>query len=116
DSRLVLVVDDNLDAARSLSLLLELQGHRVEMVHDGQAALDILEGLEPDLVLLDIGLPRLNGYEVARRIRARLGGANLRLVAVTGWGQDEDKERALEAGFDEHVTKPIDNEVLARIL
>lgn len=110
--RRVLVVDDNVDAAESLRVMLELKGHDVRVAHDGAAALDAAERFGPEVVLLDIGLPRMDGYEVARRIRAMPGGEKLRLVALTGWGQEDDKRRAREAGFDEHLTKPVDSDLL----
>jgi CheY-like chemotaxis protein len=114
--RRVLVVDDNVDAADSLGMLLSLQGHATEVVHDGMAALDTLGAFEPEIVLLDIGMPVMDGYEVARRIRRQPGGDRILLVAVTGWGQEGDKGRAREAGFDEHVTKPVDSEALQRLI
>ncbi len=103
----VLVVDDNRDAADSCTTLLELSGHRVKTAYNGTRALQVGESFRPEVVLLDIGLPDINGYEVARRIRASAWGANLPLVAVTGWGKDEDRERALAAGFNHHLTKPV---------
>jgi CheY-like chemotaxis protein len=103
----VLVVDDNRDAADSCAMMLELSGHRVETAYNGTRALQIGESFHPHVVLLDIGLPDINGYEVARRIRDSAWGAELPLVAVTGWGKDEDRERAYAAGFDHHLTKPV---------
>jgi hypothetical protein len=110
----VLVVDDNVDSATSLTMLLQTMGFEAESAHDGMEALEAVERLAPDTVLLDIGLPRLNGYEVARRLRER-GGRQL-LIALTGWGQEEDRERARAAGFDHHLVKPVDLEQLSRIL
>jgi len=110
----VLVVDDNVDSATSLTLLLQTMGFEADSAHDGVEALEAVERLAPDTVLLDIGLPRLNGYEVARRVRER-GGRQL-LIALTGWGQEEDRERARAAGFDHHLVKPVDLEQLSRIL
>jgi signal transduction histidine kinase len=110
----VLVVDDNRDAAQTLAELLELIGHAPATAHDGASALDMLRDFEPDVVLLDIGLPDINGYEVARRIRA-MGAGSPRLVALTGWGQPDDKRRAAEAGFDAHWTKPVDPAKLEEI-
>jgi CheY-like chemotaxis protein len=104
----VLIADDNHDAAASLAALLELEGHRVEVVHDGADALEALRRARPELALLDIGMPKVNGYEIARRTRAEPWGRATTLVAVTGWGQDSDRERALAAGFDRHGVKPID--------
>jgi len=112
----VLVVDDNHDAAESLAMLLELDNCSVQVAFDGLSALDVLETFKPDIALLDIGMPGMDGYELARRIRAtRLGGV-LVLVALTGWGQADDKKRAAETGFDEHLTKPVDPELLTRVL
>jgi len=110
--RRVLLVDDNADAAESLSAALRLDGHTVALAHDGPQALALARLFHPQLVLLDIGLPGLNGYEVARRLRAAPGGEALRLVAITGWGQDADRERARAAGFDLHLTKPVDQQRL----
>ena len=112
----VLVVDDNRDAAESLAMVLRLTGHEVALAHDGPGALDAAGSFMPDVVLLDIGMPGMNGYEVARRLRARPEGRRLVLAALTGWGQREDKERALEAGFDHHLTKPVDPQQLEAVL
>jgi PAS domain S-box-containing protein len=114
--RRVLVVDDNVDAADSLSFVLELQGHEARVTYDAESALAAAAAFEPEVVLLDIGLPDVDGYETARRIRALRGGERMRLIAVTGWGQEEDKQRAREAGFDAHVTKPVKAEQLATLL
>ena len=108
----VLIVDDNGDAATSLSYVLTLTGYQVRVAHDGNQALEVADQLRPNVVLLDIGLPGMSGYEVARRLRARPWGADLHLIAVTGWGQDSDRAKSQEAGFDEHLTKPIDPETL----
>jgi len=112
----ILVVDDNRDAADSCAMLLELSGHRVRTAYNGTQALQLGENLMPHVVLLDIGLPDLNGYEVARRIRATPWGAKLPLVAVTGWGKEEDRERAFAAGFDHHLTKPVAPEAVASLV
>jgi PAS domain S-box-containing protein len=114
--RRILVVDDNRDSADSLSLLFGLKGHIVRTAYDGQSALEEARALGPDLVLLDIGLPGLDGYEVARRIRAEASLPSPTLVAMTGWGRVEDTQRAREAGFDLHLTKPIDIEALERLI
>jgi signal transduction histidine kinase/CheY-like chemotaxis protein len=106
--RRILVVDDNEDAAQSLGFLLELAGHEPYIAHDGEQAVAMASDLKPDIALVDIGLPKLNGYGVAQSIRAAPWGARMVLIALTGWGQDEDKRRALEAGFDYHLTKPVD--------
>ncbi len=107
-SRRVLVVDDNVDAAELLGAVLELDGHQVMVVHDGLTALDRMDTFAPQVVFLDISLPGLDGYEVARRIRRRPGGAGVRLVAVTGFGQASDRRRSREAGFDAHLVKPVE--------
>jgi CheY-like chemotaxis protein/two-component sensor histidine kinase len=114
--RRVLIVDDSEDGAESLAMLLEFGGHETYKAHDGIEALEAAERLRPDAVLLDIGLPRLNGYEVGRRIRQAPWGKQLTLVALTGWGQDEDRERSREAGFDAHMVKPVDFEALLKLL
>ncbi len=112
----ILVADDNRDAAASLATLLSLDGHEISVAYDGQAALTSAESFRPDVALLDIGMPNLNGYEVAQSIRATAWGRTIMLVAVTGWGQSEDKRRALEAGFDHHFTKPLDLEAFSTFL
>lgn len=112
----ILVVDDNEDAAESLEMLLGLQGHEVRSAGDGMAALRLAGEFLPELTLLDIGLPKLNGYEVAKLIRQQPWGANMLLVAVTGWGQAQDKQAADAAGFDRHLTKPVNPEDLMSIL
>ena len=114
-ARRVLIVDDNVDAAETLAMVLELDGHRVDVAHDGPRGLRLAEEARPEVVLLDIGLPKMNGYEVARHIRRQPWGAAMTLVAVTGWGQEDDKRRATEAGFDLHLTKPIAPEALRRM-
>ncbi len=111
--RRVLVVDDNIDAAESLSLLLQADGHQTELAHDGLTAVAATKRFAPDIVLLDIGLPGLNGYEAAMRMRLHdPEGGRPTLVALTGWGQQQDRERAAEAGFDLHMTKPVDPAVI----
>jgi len=112
----VLVVEDNVDAAETLSDLLTLWGYEVEVVHDGQAAIETAPRFRPHAVLLDIGLPRMNGYDVARWLRRDAGLAGVLLVAITGYGQESDRERGREAGFDHHLVKPVDLEVLRRLL
>jgi PAS domain S-box-containing protein len=113
----VLIADDNRDSAESLSLLLELTGHDTRTAHDGLEAFQAAEAHHPDVALLDIGMPKMNGYEVARRIREQPWGKSMLLVAITGWGQEDDKQRAQEAGFNYHMTKPVSfadlNNVLA---
>src|SRR5262249_19233683 len=112
----ILVADDNRDAAESLMLLLQLAGQEVHVVFDGEAAVSAAEEVTPDVALLDIGMPQANGYEVARRIRDQPWGRRIYLVALTGWGQDGDRRRAAEAGFDAHLVKPVPPEVLDRLL
>lgn len=108
----VLIVDDNVDAAMSLSYVLTLAGYQVRVAHDGNRALEIADEQHPEVVLLDIGMPGMSGHEVARRLRAQAWAEDVRLIAVTGWGQEGDRAKSLEAGFDEHLTKPIDPETL----
>ncbi len=112
----VLVVDDNVDAAESLAMMLSLLGHEVRAAHDGAAAVAVAGEWHPDVALLDIGLPDLTGYDVARRLRADLRLQRLVLVAVTGWGTEDDRRRSAEAGFDHHLTKPVDVHALERLL
>jgi len=114
--RRVLVVDDNADAAESLARLLREQAHEVRVAYDGVAALAAAHDMNPDTVLLDIGLPELDGLEVARRLRARCDGPRPLLVAITGFGQAEDRARTAAAGFDHHLTKPIDPELLRTLM
>ncbi len=115
-ARRILVVDDNHDTADGLARILRLMGHEVQVAYDGPEALAMVERDAPDVVLLDIGLPTMSGYEVARRIRGRPGGRDLCLVAQTGWGQPQDKKRSAEAGFDHHLVKPVDSAVLSKLL
>jgi len=112
----VLVVDDNEDAATSLGMLLNFLGADVRVAHDGPAALSAFDAYRPGIVLLDIGMPVMDGYEVARVLRTRADGARVPLVALTGWGQEEDRRRAREAGFDYHMVKPADIEALQALL
>ncbi len=115
-SRRILVADDNIDAAESMAMLMETEGHEVMLAHDGPAALDTAETHRPDVALLDIGMPGFDGYELAARIRAADWGRNMLLVAMTGWGQRDDRQRALEAGFDVHMTKPVSVEAVMQLL
>jgi CheY-like chemotaxis protein len=114
--RRVLIADDNKDAADGLSLILRNMGHEVRTARDGLEALSAVAEFQPDVVLLDIGMPLLSGYEVARRIREQPGGAQLTLIALTGSSQDEDRHRAAAAGFDHHLAKPTDMAALAELL
>ncbi len=113
--RRILVVDDNRDSADSLAMLLRLTGNEVHTAYDGVAGVETAERVRPDVVLLDIGMPKLNGYEVCRRIRGEAWGKGLMLIALTGWGQDDDHRRTVEAGFDAHMVKPVDPTALAEL-
>jgi PAS domain S-box-containing protein len=110
--RRILLADDNRDAAESMAALLELEGHEVTVVRDGPAAFAAFKAVSPDIVLLDIGMPGLTGYEVARMIRQEHPDSGAKVIAITGWGQQDDKARALAAGFDNHLTKPVDLQLL----
>lgn len=112
----ILVVDDNHDSALSLAMVLTMMGHETRTAHDGEAAIATAESFRPEVVLLDIGLPRLNGYEVAQRIRGSAWGSQMFLIAVTGWGQDEDRQRSAEVGLNFHMVKPIGPEALEGVL
>ena len=114
--RRVLVVDDNVDAATSLAMLLRVMGHDTRTAHDGLEGLAVAEEFRPEVVLLDLGMPRLNGYDTARRLRADAWGRELLLGALTGWGQEENRRQSREAGFDLHLVKPVEPAVLARVL
>jgi len=107
ERRSVVVVDDNLDAAESMAMLLRNVGHEVRIEHDGLAAIKELTRELPDIVLLDIGLPGISGYEVAKRLRQHPGGESVRIYAMTGYGQEDDRRRSMEAGFDGHLVKPV---------
>jgi CheY-like chemotaxis protein len=111
----ILVVDDNVDGASSLALLLRALGHQVFVAHDGRSALADLAHIRPDIALLDIVMPDMTGYELARQVRARLGAA-VRIVALTGFGLDEDRAQAIDAGFDQHIVKPVDASFLRSLL
>jgi CheY-like chemotaxis protein len=113
--RRILVVDDNIDAAQTLQMLLELEGHEVRAAHDGIEALAAARDFAPELVLLDLGLPGLSGYEVAERLRSQ-PGPRPALVAVTGFGQEADRRRSRAAGFDRHFAKPVRLEDLTAVL
>ena len=112
----ILVVDDNTDGADSLSEMLTLMGNETRTAYDGQQAVNAAEAYRPDVILLDIGLPKLNGYEACRHIRAQPWGKNIVLIAVTGWGQEKDRDRTREAGFDHHLVKPVDPDALMTLL
>ena len=112
----ILVVDDNRDSAETLSMLLELMGNELSVAYDGEQALAMANDIKPDVVLLDIGLPKLNGYEVAQQIRNEPWGGNPILIAITGWGQTEDKDLSRESGFDHHLVKPVDHDHLLQLI
>ncbi|WP_081779110.1 response regulator [Legionella sainthelensi] len=114
--RRILVVDDNIDITTSLTLLLELMGHTIKIAYNGLDAIDTASTFHPDLILMDIGMPQLNGYDVAKEIRKQPWGKHIILAALTGWGLEKDKHRAKEAGFDFHITKPIKLDMLERLL
>jgi CheY-like chemotaxis protein len=112
----ILIADDNRDAADTMGMLLELGGHEAIIAHSGNQALQLGREHRPDVVILDIGMPDLNGYDVARTARNEDWGKSAYLIALTGWGQAEDKERARMAGFDRHLTKPVDPDLVEEIL
>jgi CheY-like chemotaxis protein len=114
--RRIVVADDNEDAAQSFAMLLSFSGHEVRIAHDGAAALHALREFRPDVAFLDIGMPHLSGYEVAEAVRAEPWGSEMKLFALTGWGQPEDQLRAKTAGFDRHLVKPIDPTEIDRLL
>ena len=114
--RRILIADDNRDAAESLSMLLEFEGHEVRVAHRGGDALWLAQEFRPDTAVLDIGMPDLSGYEVAAKLRGEPWAVNLQLIALTGWGQDDDRRRAFEAGFDHHLIKPVDPQQLAGLI
>jgi signal transduction histidine kinase len=115
-ARRVLVVDDNRDAAASLALLLSHSGHHTRIAHDGLEALKVADGFRPEAIMLDIGMPKLDGFEVAKRIRETDWGKDILLVALTGWGQEEDRHRSQDAGFDRHLVKPVEYGTIVELL
>lgn len=114
--RHVLVVEDHEDAREAVRCLLEVCGHQVEVASDGTSALSTALALRPDVVLMDIGIPGIDGFEVARQLRATEAGKSMLLIALTGYGQPQDRQRALECGFDRHLVKPIDPDALFSLL
>jgi two-component system CheB/CheR fusion protein len=112
----ILIADDNRDSAESLGMLLELSGHEVYLAHDGRSALELAAAKRPAVALLDIGMPGMDGYEVAASIRREPWGSKMTLIAITGWGQEDNKRAAHAAGFDHHLTKPMDSAVLDSLL
>jgi CheY-like chemotaxis protein len=115
-ARRVLVVDDNRDSAQSLAMMLQLMGHTTATAYDGEDAVERAAQFTPDVVLLDLGLPKIDGFEAARRIRALPHGAAMTLVALTGWSQEKDRRRSVEAGFDHYVVKPAKRADLEQLL
>jgi signal transduction histidine kinase/ActR/RegA family two-component response regulator len=115
-ARRILVVDDNYDAANSLALLLQLSGNQTQLAFDGVEAVEAAATFRPDVILMDIGMPKLNGYDAARRIREQPGGKEVVMLALTGWGQEEDRQKTADAGFDGHLVKPVEYEALGREL
>ena len=117
DRQRILVVDDNEDAAEALAALLAELGHEVKVAHDGPSALQVTHAFQPSICLLDIGLPVMDGYELARHLRKDAGlSEDVRLIAVTGYGQEGDRERSQQAGFQHHIVKPVDFDALSRII
>jgi CheY-like chemotaxis protein len=114
--RRILVVDDNRDVAESLAMLLESIGMRVRVAYDGQSALEAAAAFRPEVLFVDLGMPTMDGYETARHLRRLTDGDDFFLVALTGWGQEDNRRRSRDAGFDEHLTKPVDLKVLEGIL
>ena len=114
--RRILIVDDNQDSANSLAMLLKCTGNETHTAYDGVEAVEAAAKFQPEVVLLDIGLPKLNGYEVARKIREQPWGQDMVLVALTGWGQEEDRQKSKEAGFNAHLVKPVEQSVLMKLL
>ena len=114
--RRIVVADDNEDSAESFAMLLSFSGHEVRVAHVGAAALNAVRDFRPDVAFLDIGMPGLTGYEVAEAVRAEPWGSEVTLIAVTGWGQPDDRLRARTAGFDRHLIKPIDPAEVDRLL
>lgn len=110
------MADDNVDSAKSLAKLLQLLGNEVRTANDGLQAVQEAQAFGPDVIFLDIGMPNLNGYEACRRIREQPPGKNAIVIAMTGWGQDEDHRRSKEAGFDHHLVKPVDPLALEKLL
>ena len=114
--RRILIVDDSRDGGESLAMLLRVLGADVALAHSGRQALECVNTFRPDVVLLDIGMPGMDGYEVARRIRANPANRRMQLIALTGWGQDEDRQRSAAAGFNHHLVKPADVDQLRQLL
>jgi CheY-like chemotaxis protein len=114
--RKILVVDDNRDSANSLAAFLRLQGHNVELAHDGAEAVTVAGKFRPEVILMDVGMPKLNGYRATQQIRKKPWGQDIVIIALTGWGQEADRERSREAQCDGHLVKPVDLSVLNKVL
>ena len=112
----ILIVEDNEDSALSLKMLLEAMGYEVGVVHDGEGAVGAASAQNPDVILMDIGLPRMNGYEAARRIRRDCRDKTMMIIALTGWGQESDRRQSADAGIDHHMVKPLDLGKLRQLL
>jgi DNA-binding response OmpR family regulator len=112
----ILVVDDNKDSVAWLATMFEMMGHEVFTAHDGEVGVAIASEFRPNVILLDIGMPKLNGYDAARRIRQESWGKKLILVALTGWGSESDRVRTKEAGFNCHLVKPVDPDIIENLL
>ena len=112
----VLIVDDNVDSAEAMALLVRYYGHDVQVAHDGEGALRLAETYRPEAILLDLGLPRVDGYEVTRRLRAEPWAVRTTIVAISGWGQDADLQRSREAGCNHHLVKPAEPQALKTLL
>ena len=115
-TRRVLVADDNVDSAETLSLILQLEHHQVEVAHDGVEAIEISGRFQPDVILLDLGMPKIDGLEACRRIRAESWGKNAVIIALTGWGAQADRDRTKQAGFTAHLVKPVDPDALFNLI
>ena len=115
-ARRILVVDDNEDAAITLAMLLQLKGSDTRLAHDGLDAIEQAEAFRPDVILLDIGLPKMDGYDACRAIRRQPWGSAITMIALTGWGQDDDRRKSMEAGFDLHLVKPVAPATLMKML
>jgi CheY-like chemotaxis protein len=114
--RRVLVVDDNQDAAFTMSLILKKQGHMVKTAYDGVEAVQSAESFKPDVIFMDIGMPRMNGFDACKAIRSMQWGKSIHIIALSGWGQEEDRNKSEEAGFDQHIVKPIERRTLERLM
>ena len=112
----ILVADDNVDFATSFALILRMLGNEVHVAHDGTEAFEAAAAFRPEFCFLDIGLPKLNGYDLAQRLREAPATRNSRLIVVTGWGQEKDRRRAQDAGFDHHMVKPVDPDEIEKLL